>query len=241
MTKTIRIIALVLFIASLAGLAYFLVEDYVGERHRRELDELRGMDADVPDILDEYASLYSENYDTIGWLKIDGTQIDNVVMYAPHIFQKYLRTDFYGEHSTRGCLYIDENCDVLKSDNLIIYGHNMHDGSMFGTLMYYVDEDFYKEHKTFTFDTIYEKQTYEVVAAIKTAIPPEDDEEAFRYYDYTGKHDSVMFDRYVQFIAENKLYDTDSDLQEGDNILTLSTCAYHEDQGRFIVVARKIA
>ena len=239
MTKTIRTIALILFIASMAGLAYFLVENYIDARHKAEIDALRGMDADVPDVLDEYAALYKENYDTIGWLKVDGTNIDNVVMFAPYEHEKYLRTDFYGEHNTRGCLYIDEGCDIFKSDNLIIYGHNMHDGSMFGTLMYFADEDFWQEHKTFTFDTIYEKQTYEVVAAIKTAIPP-DGVDCFRYYEYTGKNDKLMFDQYVQFIAENKLYDTGVELQEGDDILTLSTCAYHADQGRFIVVARKI-
>ena len=240
MTKTIRTIALIVFIASLAGLAYFLVEDYMDKRHQAEIDELRGMDADLPDLLDEYAALYQENYDTIGWLKIDGTNIDYVVMYAPHIYEKYLRTDFYGNHSTRGCLYVAENCDIFKSDNIIIYGHNMHDGSMFGTLNYYADEDFYKEHKTFTFDTIYEKQTYEVVAAIKTEIPPEG-KECFRYYEYTGKDDTEMFYQYIDFIEENQLYDTGVDLQEGDDILTLSTCAYHTEQGRFIVVARKIS
>lgn len=240
MKKAIRITALVLFILSICGLAYFMVQNYIEDRHQAEIDELRGMDADVPDVLDEYAALYKENYDTIGWLKIDGTNIDNVVMYAPHVTEKYLRNDFYGNYATRGCLYIAENCDIFKSDNLIIYGHNMHDGSMFGTLMNFADEDFYKQHKTFSFDTIYEKQTYEVVAAVKTAIPPEG-KECFRYYEYVGKNDKEMFDQYVQFIEENQLYDTGVDLQEGDKILTLSTCAYHTDQGRFLVIARKIA
>ncbi|MDO4816158.1 MAG: class B sortase [Bacillota bacterium] len=240
MRKTIRIIALIVFIASIAGLAYFMVENYIDKRHQAEIDALRGMNTDIPDLLDEYAALYQENYDTIGWLKIEGTNIDNVVMYAPHIQEKYLRTDFYGNHSTRGCLYIAENCDIFKSDNIIIYGHNMSDGSMFGTLNYYADEDFYQTHKTFSFDTIYEKQTYEVVAAIKTEIPPEG-EECFRYYEYTGKNDADMFRQYVDFINENKLYSTGVELQEGDSILTLSTCAYHTEQGRFIVVARKIS
>jgi len=240
MRRTIRIIALVLFILSFAGLAYFLVENYVDARHKAEIDALRGMDADVPDILDEYAALYNENYDTIGWLKIEDTNIDNVVMYAPYVTEKYLRTDFYGEHSTRGCLYIAENCDFFKSDNLIIYGHNMSDDSMFGTLDYFAEEDFYKTHKTFTFDTIYEKRTYEVVAAIKTAIPA-DSVDCFRYYEYTGKNDTEMFNQYVDFIAENQLYDTGVKLQEGDEILTLSTCSYHTEQGRFIVVARRIS
>lgn len=241
MNRTVRIIALVLFIISIICLAYFGVNSYIENRRQAEIDALRGTDVEAPgDVLDEYAALYNENYDTIGWLKIPGTNIDNVVMYAPHVKEKYLRNDFYGEHATRGCLYVAENCDIFRSDNIIIYGHNMKDGSMFGTLTRYMDEEFYEEHKTFSFDTIYEKQTYEVVAAIKTSIPP-DDMDCFRYYEYTGKNDVDMFNQYVNFIKVNRLYDTGVELQEGDSILTLSTCAYHTDQGRFIVVARKIA
>ena len=115
----------------------------------------------------------------------------------------------------------------------------MKDGSMFGSLMNYADEGFYEKHKYISFDTIYEKQTYEVVAAIKTAIPAAG-EECFRYYEYTGSDDVKMFNEYVEFIEENRLYPTDAKLHEGDSILTLSTCAYHADDGRFIVVARKI-
>ena len=109
---------------------------------------------------------------------------------------------------------------------------------MFGSLMYYVSEDFYKQHKTVSFDTIYEKQSYEIVAAIKTELVPEG-EYGFKYYEYTGSDDE-SFDEYVKFIEENRLYDTDAQLSSGDKLLTLSTCAYHTEDGRFIVVARKI-
>ena len=114
----------------------------------------------------------------------------------------------------------------------------MTDYTMFGSLMYYVNEDFYKAHKTISFDTIYEKQTYEIVAAVKTALVPEG-EDGFKYYEYTG-HDDGQFNEYVKFLEENKLYDTDAEIEPGDKLLTLSTCAYHVKDGRFIVVAKKI-
>ena len=160
-------------------------------------------------------------------------------MYAPDEIDKYLHTDFYGNYAYRGCLFVDEYCDILSSDNLIIYGHNMKDNSMFGSLMYYVSEDFYKQHKLISFDTIYEKQTYEIVAAIKTELVPEGSD-GFKYYEYTGSGDENSFNDYVKFIEENRLYDTDAELSPGDKILTLSTCAYHAEDGRFIVVAKKI-
>lgn len=241
MRKIIRLIALIALVVSVGVLIFYAVDDMRSKNTGDKLKELKGSQATsaLPDILPEYKALYAENPDTIGWLRIDGTGIDNVVMYAPDEIDKYLHTDFYGNYSYRGCLFVDEYCDILSSDNLIIYGHNMKDYSMFGSLMYYVSEDFYRQHKLISFDTIYEKQTYEIVAAIKTELVPEDSGE-FKYYEYTGGGDEASFSEYVKFIEENKLYDTDAELSPGDKILTLSTCAYHSEDGRFIVVARKI-
>lgn len=241
MRKIIRLIALIALVVSVGVLIFYAVDDMRSKNTGDKLKELKGAQATsaLPDILPEYKALYAENSDTAGWLRIDGTGIDNVVMYAPDEIDKYLHTDFYGNYSYRGCLFVDEYCDILSSDNLIIYGHNMKDYSMFGSLMYYVSEDFYRQHKLISFDTIYEKQTYEIVAAIKTELVPEGSG-GFKYYEYTGSGDEASFSEYVKFIGENKLYDTDAELSPGDKILTLSTCAYHSEDGRFIVVARKI-
>lgn len=241
MRKIIRLIALIALVVSVGVLIFYAVDDMRSKNTGDKLKDLKGAQATsaLPDILPEYKALYAENPDTIGWLRIDGTGIDNVVMYAPDEIDKYLHTDFYGNYSYRGCLFVDEYCDILSSDNLIIYGHNMKDYSMFGSLMYYVSEDFYRQHKLISFDTIYEKQTYEIVAAIKTELVPEGSG-GFKYYEYTGSGDEDSFSEYIKFIEENKLYDTDAELSPGDKILTLSTCAYHSEDGRFIVVARKI-
>lgn len=241
MRKIIRLIALIALVVSIGVLIFYAVDDMRSKGTDDKLKELKGSQATsaLPDILPEYKALYAENPDTAGWLRIDGTGIDNVVMYAPDEIDKYLHTDFYGNYSYRGCLFVDEYCDMLSSDNLIIYGHNMKDYSMFGSLMYYVSEDFYRQHKFISFDTIYEKQTYEIVAAIKTELVPEGSDE-FKYYEYTGSGDEASFSEYVKFIEENKLYDTDAELSPSDKILTLSTCAYHSEAGRFIVVAKKI-
>ena len=241
MRKIIRLIALIALVVSVGVLIFYAVDDMRSKGTDDKLKDLKGAQATsaLPDILPEYKALYAENPDTAGWLRIDGTGIDNVVMYAPDEIDKYLHTDFYGNYSYRGCLFVDEYCDMLSSGNLIIYGHNMKDYSMFGSLMYYVSEDFYRQHKLISFDTIYEKQTYEIVAAIKTELVPEGSG-GFKYYEYTGSGDEASFSEYVKFIEENKLYDTDAELSPGDKILTLSTCAYHSEDGRFIVVARKI-
>ena len=240
---TIRVIAILVLVASLTMLGIYLVGDLRDTRTANEIDRIKNngkTNKDNPDILEDYESLYAENKDVIGWLKIDGTSIDYVVMQAPDEVEKYIHTDFYGRPSYRGCLYVDEDCDVLRSDNIIIYGHHMKDGSMFGDLIDYTDESFYRSHKIIHFDTIYEKHTYEIVGAIKTSIPAED-EDCFRYYLYTGEDDEESFSQYKRFIFKNKLYPTEAELTEGDKILTLSTCAYHTESGRFIVVARQVS
>ena len=238
--KIVRVISLIVLIASLCVLAVYIIGDLRDAKTEDDIKGLKGNDVKVPEVLDEYAGLYAENSDTIGWLKIDGMTIDYVVMQAPDEINKYLRPDFYGKDSTRGCLFVDEYCDIFNSDNIIIYGHNMKDGSMFGTLDSYADESFYAEHKIIRFDTIYEKHSYEVVAAISTSIPAKD-EDVFRYYEYTSSNDEETFLDYADFIEKNKLYDTGVEINPGDKLLTLSTCAYHTTDGRFVVVARQIS
>lgn len=240
--KLIRIICLAALIISVGFLIFYAIDDLRSKSTDDRLSSLKGSSEEfsVPDILPEYEALYAENSDTIGWLKIDGTGIDNVVMQAPDEIDKYLHTDFYGNYSYRGCLFVDEQCDVLRSDNIIVYGHNMNDGSMFGSLLYYTSKDFYSGHKYISFDTVYEKQTYEVVGAVKTEILPEGSD-GFKYYEYKGQGDDKSLSEYKKFLSENSLYETDAELESGDKILTLSTCAYHTDEGRFIVVAKKIS
>ena len=179
-----------------------------------------------------------DNADTIGWLRIDGTNINNVVMFAPDTPGKYLHMDFYGKWSYRGTLYVAENCDVRTADNILIYGHHMKDGSMFGSLISYKDAAFRAAHPIVQFDTLYASHSYEVVAAIETEIPAEGSD-AFRYYDCIGT-DPEQFAQYCTFIEQNRCYDTGITIQPGDRLLTLSTCAYHTANGRFLVVARQV-
>lgn len=190
-------------------------------------------------ILQRYVALYLENPDTIGWLKLEDSKIDYVVMHAPYKKDKYLRKDFNGNYSKNGTLYLAEKCNVDTSDNLIIHGHRMNGGGMFGELDKFAKKSYWETHRFITFDTIYEERTYEVVAAFYTRILRQD-EEGFRYYNFTDAADEEAFNEYVTFIEENQAYDTGVDIQYGDQLLTLSTCAYQTANGRFVVVAKRV-
>ena len=213
-------------------------DDYLDENS----EEIYVEAEDNTSVYKKYESIYNMNTDFIGWLTIDGTVIDYPVMYTPDDEEYYLRRDFNKEYSTAGTLFVAADSVPVgdTTDNIIIYGHNMKAGTMFHDLLKYEDEDFYKEHKYITFDTISEEGTYEVIAAFRTEIYSEDDTEHYNFYDFTDAASAEEFNEYVNNAKSNTPYIISESAVYGDKLLTLSTCAYHADEGRFIVVAKKI-
>ena len=114
-------------------------------------------------------ALIAENADCIGWLSIDGTNISYPVMHTPSNPQKYLRRNFYGRYSQSGVPFLDGRCD-LQSTNLIIYGHNMKNGTMFSDLKKYVDRDFLNAHRTVKFETVDGIRYFTVTKVLRTDI-----------------------------------------------------------------------
>lgn len=190
-----------------------------------------------PVMLAKYAPLYEQNHDLFGWLRIDGTVIDYPVMHTPTDPEKYLHTNFKREYSFGGIPFIDANCSA-DSDNLLIYGHNMLDGSMFRTLLKYQQKDFWQRNPVISFSTLYEEQEYEVVAAFYDKVYKKSDTN-FKFYQFYDTSDQSSFDEAMAYYREHALYDTGVTAQCGDLFLTLVTCAYQTENGRFVVVARK--
>lgn len=114
-------------------------------------------------------ALIAVNGDCIGWLSIDGTNISYPVMHTPSDPQKYLRRNFYGKYSQSGVPFLDGRCD-LQSTNLIIYGHNMKNGTMFSDLKKYVDRDFLNAHRTVKFETEDGIRYFTVTKVLRTDI-----------------------------------------------------------------------
>jgi len=191
-------------------------------------------------ILYQYGELYEYNNDLIGWLKIDGTIIDYPVVQADDN-EFYLDKGIDKEYTKSGTLFLDARANVLdeRSTNLIIYGHHMHDNTMFGSLFDYDDEEFYKEHPFIQFDTLYEEGYYEIVSVFYSKIYNVGDV-GFRYYQLIEAEDEEAFQSYIYNIKRLEIYKTNVVPTYGDELLTLSTCSYHTDNGRFVVIARKI-
>lgn len=194
---------------------------------------------ETPDILPEYSLLCQKNQRLIGWVKIDGTVIDYPVMQTVNN-EYYLDHNFNQEEDRNGCIFMDYQCDVVKGcDNIILYGHHMKSGKMFGTLNKYSKESYYEEHPTIQFDTIYEKGTYQVMYVFRSKVYSEE-EVTFKYYQFINAASEKEFNSAMNEMAALSLYDTGVTAVYGDKLLTLSTCDYQEKKGRFVVVAKKI-
>ena len=183
-----------------------------------------------------YRAVYEQNHDFVGWLSISDTSINYPVVQTPEDPDHYLRRGFDGEYSYYGVPYVQSNCDLSSSSNLVIYGHNMNDGSMFADLCEYADQDFYREHPTIRFDTLAQFGEYQVIAAFKTVAYSD---AGFAYYQFVdGSQED--FEAYVAQCKALSLYDTGVTAEYGDRLITLSTCEYSRDNGRMVVVAKRV-
>lgn len=243
--KIIFVICLIVFVGS-AGmlLNYFLT----GMREQSSLEDLAKLKAERDDlktdkgtVIGKYVDLYEANSDIIGWIQVEDTKIDYPIMWTPDDGEYYLHRNFQKEQASSGVPFMDAASDIfVPTSNFLLYGHNMKNGTMFHDLLKYKDKDFYQAHKTFRFDTIYKggQGTYEVIAAGYSKIYPEDSN-AFKYYQYAGITSESDFNEYVKGIKSLSQYNTDVTAEYGDQLVTLSTCAYHEKNGRFFVVGKR--
>ena len=186
----------------------------------------------------EYQDLYLQNNDMVGWIKVEDTKINYPVMQSKDNPNFYLKHNFEKAYSDLGTPYIQENCNLSESDNLVIYGHHIKGGKMFGALEDYKAESFYEKHKTIQFDTLTEQAEYEIVAVFKSVAYSS---EGFRYYDFVDAENEEDFNAYIEKCKELALYETGVNAEYGDRLITLSTCEYSAQNGRLVVVAKKTA
>lgn len=244
--KTAVIVILSIFIVGfIVGLTMLLITLIRAWNEQKGFDDLANMVLDTDERNDDgslrkYDELYNKNPDFFGWLKIEGTKIDYPVMYKPEDPEYYLHRDFYGRYSDSGMLFIDGQCPRV-SNYYLIYGHHMNNGTMFGELPKYAKVDYYQDHKIIFFDTRYENRDYEVVAAFYGKIyPKEEEKDHFCYYNVKELSSEKEFTDYVKNVKANAIYETGITPKFGDELITLSTCNYHTEDGRFVVVARRI-
>lgn len=188
----------------------------------------------------DFKSLNRYNPDYVGWLTIDDTVVDYPVMKSSENDPEfYLHRDFYGDFSVSGCLFIGEKCNS-ESKSFVIYGHNMNNGSMFGALDEYYDYDYAERHRDIRFYVNGKERIYRVFAAFQTKVY-DDRDDVFKYYEAVGDLSKAEYDQTVENVralSEPKLPDAPAYPAQ---LMFLSTCSYHTDDGRFVVAAYRVS
>ncbi len=192
------------------------------------------------------------NDDVVGWIRISNTQVDYPVVQYEYDEENgndfYLHKDIYGNYLERGTIFMDYR-DVFggdeskQTDNIVLYGHNMLNGSMFGDLHdYRHDEDFYKENPIIEFSSNYNDYKYVIFAYLLTSGSYGESYygEDFPYWDIHDLSKESDFNDYVETVDERSYIHPDIDVEPGDKLLTLSTCHLDEDNSRLLVVARRL-
>jgi len=187
--------------------------------------------------LAQYTALHEQNADMMGWIRIEGTQIDYPVMYTPEDPEYYLYRNFKKEKSSYGMIFIDGDCRLDgTSPNILIYGHHMRNGSMFAEIENYDSREFWENHPYIEFDTLEEPGTYQVIGAFKQPANRVDEDFMTMLLAQTEED----YEELIRFVKGYRFYDTQLEAEYPEELITLATCEYTQTDGRFFVVAKKV-
>lgn len=233
----VTITSLGVFIYAAIGLGDAVIDYYKNRKMLSNLqdifyEEKEDSGSGRQSIRSGFDALLGMNEDVVGWITVDGTQIDYPILQGEDN-DAYLTTNFEGRESRAGSIFLDYRNDILSKDlNTVIYGHRMKDGSMFQHLNKYLDEDFFFQHRTFEYDTLFKSYEAEVFAVYPTLTD-------FNYIE-TRFDTSEEYRELIDEIKARSKFSTDIDIAEDDQIITLSTCDYmlDEDHGRLVVHAK---
>lgn len=238
-------LALCVFVSSFTLVAQYYYDSYQNKQQNLQLNDYYDtvpsdeLDIEMPEgYLDSFKILYSINDDIAGWIKIPGTDVDYPIVQALDN-DEYLRQSFYGEYSKYGTLFFDYRNDIRAAgENMIIYGHNMKDKQMFGSILQYEKKAFWEAHPTLQLDTVYDSAEYEIFAFFEcnTNYALGD---VFDYYNRLTFANKEAFDGFVSQVRSMSFYKTDVDVEFGDTLVTLSTCGYDYTGHRYVLIARR--
>lgn len=243
--KIVMLLLIIIFICSIGYICYYIYNSNKNKKDNNDI--LNEIEIDPTQVTEEKTEkmlkleeLQKENNEVIGWLEIEGTNINYPVLQGTDN-EFYMKNNYKKEKSKDGSIFLDKsyNWDI-PSSNLLLYGHNNKNGIMFQDLMKYAKEDFYKEHTKIKFTTNKEDSVYEIMSVFYSRVYYKSEQNVFRYYYFVNANNEQEYNDFVNNAKKSSIYDTGINANYGDQLLTLSTCEYSQEDGRFVVVAKKI-
>ncbi len=246
--KLRKIIIAVLTLILVISIAY--ITYYFYNQHKEKQDNqniLDNVEIDTSEVTEETTErmlqvreLQKENEEIIGYIEIEGTNISYPVCQAKDN-DYYLTHNYKKEKASTGSIFLDKDFNLTKpSTNYLIYGHRNKQGLMFEDLIKYSKEDFYKEHPTIKFTTATSDDTYEIISAFYSRVYYKSEQNVFRYYYFVNAEAEEEYNEFVNNCKSSSIYDTGKTATYGEQLITLSTCEYSQEDGRFAVVGKKI-
>ncbi len=254
----IKVLLFVCIITLIVSSVYIVNYFLVAKKQEEIIDESRKIWHSVPftptvekeelspgnvEVISEAEKLMlKENSDFKGWIKINNTKIDNPI-YQTSNNKYYLDHNQKKQYSVYGALYFDYKNKITQDEtdcNLVVYGHEMRNGSMFGELKKLKDLNFYKQNPTIEFSTLYRDSYYKIYAIFVLNADKKDDN-GYVYNIFRKKfRDSSDFNAWTEEAYKRSLIETNVDVELGDNILTLVTCSSDFENSRLVVMAREV-
>lgn len=244
--KTVFLIAFLVLIGTTIYLVNYFVEGWNSQSQISSAAEVwedeDSMTKNEDGIFIGFESLMKQNKEIKAWMKIEGTNINNPV-YQTNNNDYYVEHDMNRQSSRYGALFIDKDANIGKeknSQNVVVYGHHMKDGTMFGPLKKYTDINFYKEHPIIDFTTLYREGQYKVFAVfITNTIESHDNGQIFNYRNHSFSSEE-NFLNFIDDVKKRSIINTGVDVLGDDEIITLSTCTYEFEEARLVVMARRV-
>lgn len=243
--NTALLLLLLIFICCIGYTCFYFYNNYKNKKDNTNvLNELKIDNTQVTEQNTErilkLKELQKENEEIIGWLEIEDTNINYPVLQANNN-DYYLTHNYKKEKASTGSLFLDKEFDLSNgSSNYLIYGHRNKQGLMFEDLIKYAKEDFYEAHTKIRFTTAKEDSLYEILAVFYSRVYYKSEQNVFRYYYFINANNEQEYNDFINNAKKASIYDTGITANYGEQLLTLSTCEYSQNDGRFVVVAKKI-
>ena len=231
---------LIILLAVLLGCICWLIAYHAGVvASKNQMDSLRSWAFSANNlsagnsgntIIPQFQKLRQKNGDAVAWIKIDGTSVNYPVMQTPQDSEYYLHRNFNKQSETRGLPFLDAKSDLKKSKNYLVYGHNMRDGTEFADTIDYMIH----------FDTLYGISNYKIISVFRSQVYRKGDN-VFKYYKYPDIETESDFNTYVDNVKKMSEYSINESATFGDQLLTLSTCYNYVEDGRLVIVAKRVA
>ena len=248
--KKYKVIGLsIILIILVSYLAYFTYLNFKAKKANKELQQnipiiIKGNEDEEKnaneEIINTVKDLQNTNTDIKGWIKINDTNINYPLLQGTDN-DYYLDHNYQKEYSSYGSIYIDNNSNLDDvNSNVIIYGHSMKDKEMFQNLLNYSDKNYYDNHQIIEIYTNNEARKYEIVTVFRSRVFYQDEKDVFRYYYCYDLSSEEKYNSYINNSKNLELYDTGIEAQFGQQLITLITCDYVEDNSRMVVVAKRV-